>query len=1099
MISKLLRTGSVTHTLIQNLDNNSISVFGCGLGEKLTIANESGKFILFVVPNAKDALIVSAHLTAMHYRTRVLTQDYNYDNSALGEQIVNDVMGVLSDIALEQLDALVVTPLILKLPLPDVDYIQSGIQRLSVQQNVDLDKLVRTLSLAGYHKTDLATTRGTFATRGEIIDICTLEDKCYRVVLNFDTIESIKQYNAVTMLTCDSVDSIQLTATKFLQLPNEYVEGSSIMWNLPMSTNVHSTIADYLPDALTVIDDAKACYDAFKSSVKEHNDIIKDYIASGAMDKRHKALIMDESVNFTPSVIAFQHITTSNRFFAPKQVYNIKCLPTINYSHNHLALVTDIKLHPNYTALLFANSNEGCVKLSRIFDANNISYNIATSITSAQPGTVNILAKSYPVSANFAEDNLLVVGSEQIFTKVNVSKLSKDLASYDDNLPQSGDIVVHNTHGVGKCLGVQTLTMSGNARDYVIIEYRDGDKLYLPVENMDSINKFVGADTAPKLNKLGGTEFAKQKAKVKGELKALAFDLAKLYKERMDSVGYKYPQDDEMQLQFEEQFGYPLTDDQRTAVEDIKADMTSGKIMDRLVCGDVGFGKTEVALRACFKTILAGKQVAILCPTTILSEQHYNTALVRMKNFGVNIEVLNRFKTDKQCDEILDRLSKGEIDLIVGTHKLLGGKVVFKNLGLLVLDEEQKFGVGDKEKIKNLRKNINVLTLSATPIPRTLNMALTGIRDISIIQTPPMSRLTTNVQVVEYSDHLLTSVIERELSRKGQVLVVYNKVESIYNFASRVSALLPSSVVIDVAHGQMDRKTLEDAIFRLYNGTTQVLISTTLIENGVDLPNANTLVVIDSDQLGLSQLYQLKGRIGRSDKQAYAYFTFDRSKLLGENAYKRLQAIAEFTAMGSGFKIAMRDLEIRGAGNVLGAEQSGHMQKVGYAMYVQLLNEAIAESKGTQIVPTGEVRVETSFSALIPTYYVDNYALRIRLYSKISRIASTEQLQHVLDEIEQICGTAPQEVTNLCKVALIKNYCSHLGVKRAVIRGTECYLQLADAKAVEYFTEALNNCDIAVLKGDNLPIITLSNALNPDEKMDALVTFLATTANYNEK
>ena len=1088
MIEKVLDGGSVLSTLINNLNNTKSSVFGCALGEKLTIVNESGKFILFVAKNAKDASEINNLMRKMKYRATTLTEDYIYDDSTIGNNISTRVLNVLTAISQGYLDALIVTPNILKLAIPTREYIDSYVKVLNVGDEIDVDTFIQMLCNAGYEKCELATENGTFALRGEIIDIVCHNGDAYRMMLDYDKIESIKKYSVATLLTSDSVDKFVLGGAKFFDVENGL--NPLCAFNIPKAKNELTTITEFLPDELMVIDDAKACWDEYQVFKNEHNDIIKSNIDSGLMNESHKMLLWDDNIAISDSAIAFQHINNDNKFFKPNKVFNITCAPTISYASNSQALLSDIKNNKDCTIILFAKENAGANKIAQLLDGNGISYNMCTMLSSVEKSNVNIIAKYYPVSAFFAGDKVLIIGTDDLFIKAKDIKLDANLSLYDGILPQSGDIVVHNTYGVAKCLGVECLKLSSSNRDYVILEYSGGDKLYLPVENMDSIAKYIGSDTPPKLNKLGSTEFIKTKAKVKGELKELAFSLVQLYKARMDAKGFKYAPDDELQLKFENDFGYALTPDQEDAIEDIKKDMTSGKVMDRLLCGDVGFGKTEVALRAAFKTISCGKQVAFLCPTTVLSEQHYNTAIMRMKNFGVNVQVLNRFKSDKEVAQILKDLLAGKIDLLVGTHKMLGNNVKFKNLGLLILDEEQKFGVGDKEKIKNLKNNVNVLTLSATPIPRTLNMSLTGIRDISVIATPPTNRITTFVQVVEYSPTVIKNAIARELDRGGQVLVIYNKVESIYNYASQLRELLGKQVVLDVAHGQMDKKSLEDAIFRLYNGQTQVLVATTLIENGVDLPNANTLIVVDADMLGLSQLYQLKGRIGRSDKQAYAYFMFDRRKNMGENAYKRLQAITEFTAMGSGFKIAMRDLEIRGAGNVLGAEQSGHMQKVGYALYVQLLNEAVNELKGITNINSGDVRIETSADAYIPTTFIDAYDLRIRLYSKISKISSYKELSQTIEQIQNICGNVPKEVSNLCKIALIKNLGARLGAKKIAIKDRDVSITLNDIKSFEVFADAIATYDYVEYGSQELPIITFNKTIDIDSKIDMVLNFL---------
>ena len=598
-------------------------------------------------------------------------------------------------------------------------------------------------------------------------------------------------------------------------------------------------------------------------------------------------------------------------------------------------------------------------------------------------------------------------------------------------MPKVGDYVVHQIHGVGKCIGIKNLKITSVFRDYIVIEYKDGDVLYLPSENADMLSAFVGEKT-PKCNKIGGTEFFKVKQKVKNSIKEMAFDLVKVYSERMNTKGFKYSKDTYLQTEFENAFPYPYTQDQVQAIKEIKKDMESSKIMDRLLCGDVGFGKTEVALNAAFKAIQDGKQVAIICPTTILCEQHYNTALSRLKNFMVNVKAINRFKTKKEQEKILYDLKEGKIDLICGTHRLFSNDVKFKDLGLIILDEEQRFGVEDKEKLKNIKKSVDVLTLSATPIPRTLYMSLVGIRDVSFLSTPPKERKKTHTAVIDYSDNLLVNACRKELERDGQILIVYNRVESITNFYAHIKSLLPD-VSIGLAHGQMSSKMLESAIYDLYSRKTQILISTVLIENGIDLPYANTLFVIDSDKLGLSQLYQLRGRIGRSNIEAYAYFSFSRNKALTEDSYKRLDAIMEFSDFGSGYKIAMRDLEIRGAGDVLGKMQHGHMEQVGYDMYVKLLNEAVSEIKGEKVEELKEIKIDIALNAYLPNTYISQNENRIDFYTKVSKLNSVEDFNLLIENTQNMYGSVPKPVEQLCMVGLIKNLAQKIHVKNIKI------------------------------------------------------------------
>ena len=658
-------------------------------------------------------------------------------------------------------------------------------------------------------------------------------------------------------------------------------------------------------------------------------------------------------------------------------------------------------------------------------------------------------------------------------------------------MPKVGDYVVHETHGIGRCIALQKLNLNGTEKDYFVLEYLGGDKLYLPNEQADLISAYMGGDAQPRLHKIGGEQFAKIKQKVKEGVSKLAVDLLDLYAKREKIKGFVYSQDNYLYQEFENAFKHTETNDQLLAINDIKNDMHSTKIMDRLICGDVGYGKTEVAMRAIYKAVLDGKQVAFLCPTTILAEQHYQTAKERFNGFMVNVAVLNRFKTKSQQEQILKEVKEGKVDLLIGTHRLLSSDVVFKDLSLLVLDEEQRFGVGDKEKIKDLKKNIDVLTLSATPIPRTLNMALTGIRDISIIETAPRERIAVKTFVSEESDTLILNACKRELARGGQVLYVYNRVEHIYEQAERLKELLPNAR-IGVAHGQMPEKLLEQTIMSLYNKEFDILVATTLIESGIDLPLANTLIVIDSDRLGLGEMYQLRGRIGRSDRVAYAYFTYNPSKMLTADAYKRLDAILEYTELGSGFKIAMRDLEIRGAGNILGKEQHGHLEKVGYDMYCKLLESAIKELKGEKVKEIKPVKIDVAISALLPETYVEAEEDRVKLYSNISQIQTEDEYQSAISLLNETYGNMPNEAQNLLKIAYLKNLCVKLGVRRVLINANVCKMYLYKTKEImtEGLSRELSQSKCGSLAFEDTPVLVFDLGFaTTSSRLDYLLDF----------
>ncbi len=584
-----------------------------------------------------------------------------------------------------------------------------------------------------------------------------------------------------------------------------------------------------------------------------------------------------------------------------------------------------------------------------------------------------------------------------------------------------GDYVVHEDHGIGIYRGIERIESQGVTKDYIKIEYGDGGNLYLPATRLEGIQKYAGAEaTKPKLNKLGGTEWTKTRSRVQHAVKEIARDLVKLYAARQSESGYKFGEDTVWQKEFEEMFPYEETVDQDLAIEAVKQDMESHKIMDRLICGDVGYGKTEVALRAAFKAVQDSKQVAYLVPTTILAQQIYNTFVERMKGFPVNIALLCRFRTPQQIRKSLDDLKAGRVDVVIGTHRLLSKDVEFRNLGLLIVDEEQRFGVTHKERIKNLKKNVDVLTLTATPIPRTLHMSLVGIRDMSVLEEPPIDRVPIQTYVMEYNDELVREAINRELARNGQVYYVYNRVNNIADVAGHVQKLCPEARIA-YAHGQMSETQLEDIMLRFINGEVNVLVSTTIIETGLDIPNANTMIIQDADRMGLSQLYQIRGRVGRSNRTAYAFLMYRRGKMLTEESEKRLKAIREFTQLGSGIRIAMRDLEIRGAGNVLGAEQHGHMEAVGYDLYCKLLNTAVKEEKGElQEQPGFDTQIDCDIDAFIPDTYIPNESQKLDVYKRISSIENEEDYSEMQDELIDRFGEIPKPCANLLRIALLR-------------------------------------------------------------------------------
>ncbi|MCD7777380.1 MAG: transcription-repair coupling factor, partial [Clostridiales bacterium] len=706
------------------------------------------------------------------------------------------------------------------------------------------------------------------------------------------------------------------------------------------------------------------------------------------------------------------------------------------------------------------NFGELCKRIKSYFDMDyrvivltSTTQNMRNIVESLTEGGISLQTDKYPAKRTvcvskgalpsfvFEEKKLILLNESG---RVSAKKKKKRANSSDTagisafSDLKIGDYVVHENHGIGIFRGIEHVESDGFLKDYLCIEYGEGGKLYVSVNQMELVQKYIGGDTEKlKLDSLGGASWAKAKAKARTAVKALAFDIVELYGKRQVKKGYRYSPDTVWQAEFEEAFPFEETDGQLEAVEDIKKDMEDGKIMDRLICGDVGYGKTEVALRAAFKAICDSKQVAFLVPTTILSNQHYQNIKERFKDYPITIEVLSRFKSQSEQKKTVERLKSGECDFVVGTHRLLSKDIEFKNLGLVIVDEEQRFGVGHKEKLKRITEDVDVLTLSATPIPRTLHMSLSGIRDMSILNEPPQDRLPVQTYVMEYSEETVRTAILRELSQGGQVYYLHNRVQTIEETAEKVKALIPEARV-GVSHGQMKEKQLESVLEDFLNKDIDVLVCTTIIETGMDIQNVNTIIIENADYMGLSQLYQLRGRVGRANKQAYCYLMYKKDKIPSEVSEKRLKTIKEFTEFGSGFKVALRDLEIRGAGDLLGANQHGHMDKIGYDMYCKILDKAIRELKGEKTEEPVDTLIDISVNAFIPDTYISDEIQKLEMYKKISYIINQKDFQEVSDELIDRFGDYPKVVENLMNIALMKEKARKL--KITAVTGREHYV-----------------------------------------------------------
>ncbi len=941
----------------------------------------------------------------------------------------------------------------------------------------ELNALVRELVNMGYVREYEVEAKGTFALRGDILDIYPVNHE-HPVRIDFfgDTVEAVKPYDEITAERLPQLAQVEIAAAtdavpteadrkhigevfarelkgalnaeaygRMKTIADEISSGEVTDYVLPLLENSCGLFSVLPENTLVIFDECKLIRDKTDGLYKEHGERFSQLYAGGEAMRfsQGQYLGREELLSALSSFrdLALQTFMGELFFFEPLRTFTFTSTPARKYLNSLPELIADLRVwqKTGYRVMLWCGSGERAEKLRGELSEEGIYPRPVPAHLNEFTG-IAVLGETLASGFLLHECKLAVIGTGELFLKTVKERRVKKRRGDLFLAPEIGDYAVHETYGIGKITGTKKIETTDGTKEYIALEYKDGDTLYVPVEQMDVLSKYMGGES-PALSKIGGGEFERVKARVRASLRKMSFDLKALYAERQERRGYVFPPYREEMEEFEAAFPYEDTPDQRASTDEILADMCSDKVMERLLCGDVGFGKTEVALRAAYLCILDGRQAALICPSTVLSEQHFRTATERMKDFGVRVACLNRFRTEREQTAILGALKRGEIDLIIGTHRLLSKDVEFHDLGLLVLDEEQRFGVEHKEKIKNVKRNVDCLTMTATPIPRTLHLSLSGIRDISTIQTPPQARLPVQTYVAEETDALIRDACMRELARKGQVFLLYNRVESIHTFAKRVTDLLPEAR-ITVAHGRMDKAVLERNVFGFYRGEYDVLVTTTIIENGVDLPNANTLIVIDADRLGVSQLYQLRGRVGRSSRLAHAYFTFKPERVMTANAAERLKALMQFTELGSGFKIAMRDLEIRGAGNVLGAEQHGQMDKVGYELYAKILKEELTG------VRQETVDLDIKAAAYIPEKYIESNAGRLDCYKQIAEIGSNEDYKRVFTSMEEVYGPLPSETVNLLIIALMKSYAAKFNVKKISVGQKGGALEFAELNAL---------------------------------------------------
>lgn len=993
-----------------------------------------------------------------------------------------------------------------------------------VGEEIELESTLTKCIAMGFQRVDMVSAPGQISVRGGIIDIYPLsEEHPVRMEL-FDTeVDSIRFFDVETQRSISQAKQVSIGPAREILLDDQNFEYASSELEKKLSYSLsrirdssvkekmaeqvgedierlkqrsmfdsmykymslyyerEHTLLDYMPeDGAVFVDEVSRVQEMAESLEREEADWQTTMLAQGAtvsdifMSKSWGSILQDTLAPKVYLSLFLRHVPSTN----PKNLVNIQSKTMQNF-HGQLHLlkseVTRWK-EADYSISFVCAGEDRAERMKSVLEDYEIEAVIVSNKQPPVKGQAQIVVGHLMTGFELPLQRLIVITEEEVFTaKTRKPKRKQKLSNAERIKSYSelkvGDWVVHVNHGIGKYLGIDTLKVGDIHKDYMHISYAGNDKLYVPVEQIDQVQKYVGSEEKdPKLYALGGSDWKKVKKKVRSSVQDIAGDLIKLYAEREQSKGFAFTKDGPEQQEFEASFPYQETADQIQAIEEIKQDMEKERPMDRLLCGDVGYGKTEVALRAAFKAIMDGKQAAILVPTTILAQQHYETIRERFQDFAINIGLLNRFRTKKEQKQTSDALKKGTCDIVVGTHRLLSKDVMFKDLGLLIVDEEQRFGVTHKEKIKQLKANVDVLTLTATPIPRTLHMSMLGVRDLSVIETPPENRFPVQTYVVDYNEALVREAIERELARGGQIYFLYNRVEDIETMADKISMLVPEAHV-RFAHGRMTETELEAVMLEFLEGHADVLVTTTIIETGVDIPNVNTLIINNADKMGLSQLYQLRGRVGRSNRVAYAYFTHQRDKVLTEVAEKRLQSIKEFTELGSGFKIAMRDLSIRGAGNLLGAEQHGFIASVGFDLYSQMLKEALDEKKeihaGTAGKPQSqqpEMELDIKVDAYIPESYIPDSKQKIDMYKRFKLLESQSDLLDLQNEMIDRFGDYPEEVSYLFSVSKVKILAKQEKVNSVAEKNNECKMTLSE--------EATNHIDGAKL-------FTIVNGISP--------------------
>ncbi len=1134
----ILKEESEYARLLKDIKSGSLPIAASGLSAihkalvSSAISKHTGKKLLILTEDEATAFSMCSDICALGLNAVGLpVRDYNLtQNAGYSKDYEHRRTDTLSkiidgdfDIAVASVDSAIeftVPPEILK----------ENVFSLSLGDTVNTDDIAKRLVMSGYVRSELTEGSGQFSVRGGIIDIFPVNLKNpVRIELWGDEIDTVSEYDALSQRRTETLESIKIypanelpfdaqdlkqklekllkSSKKLTDKQRAKIEsdterlenGLSVITDTYISLLYENktTIFDYFSGALKIVCETGNLFERLKNIETAHSEEITSLLEQGNLCSKTAEIYLKKSEVYKKieDALFFESFPKNSYFLPLKGLYNFNFKRLSPWGGDVSLLCDDIAytVKAKGIAVILAGESKAAGLLCEELNENGIKASLSLEGNIGKSG-VYVMTGSLSAGFEIPLVKFTLISHRHISgetRKKRKFKSGKEIGSLDEL--KRGDYVVHATHGIGIFDGINQITNKNITKDYIKIRYAGSDTLYVPVTQLDLVSKYIGSadESGVKLNKLGSDAWNRTRSRVKTAVKNMAKQLTALYAKRMATKGYPFSADTDIQNDFERRFEYEETEDQLRCVNEIKKDMERAVPMDRLLCGDVGFGKTEVALRAAFKCISEGKQCALLVPTTILAMQHFNTVMSRMGNFPLEIKLLNRYVSKKEQQKIISGLSHGTVDMVIGTHRLISKDVKFKDIGLVIIDEEQRFGVAQKEKLKELYPFVDILTLSATPIPRTLNMAMSGLRDMSTIDEAPGDRFPVQSYVMEQNDGILTDAINKELRRGGQVYYLHNHVESIVSCATRLKERLPEAR-IGVAHGQMGEDELSEVWRSLIDHEIDVLVCTTIIETGVDVPNVNTLIIENADRMGLSQLHQLRGRVGRSPRRAYAYFCFKRGKVINETAQKRLEAIREFTEFGSGFKIALRDLEIRGAGSILGGEQHGNMEAVGYDMYLKLLNDAVNEENGIEVKAPAECTVDLNISAHIPENYIESLPARLGIYKRIADIKSSDDVSDVLDELIDRFGEPPQSVVGLIDVALTRNKAASAGISEILSLNGNVYLKTnairedVVAKLSDGFKEAFT----FAVSGDTAYVIKLNSGQSHTETVKKLAKIL---------